>query len=72
MKTYGFDRIKMARNLTLDQLDELKLRVEQEHRLEQRSGIHLYDSKGLKKLDEISWAVYYKTKRDANDINLTC
>ena len=67
MKTYSFNRIKMAQNLTLDQLNELKLRVEQEHRLEQRNGIHLYDSKGLKKLDQISWAVYHKTKRGAND-----
>lgn len=67
MKTYGFNRIKMAQNLTLDQLNELKLKVEQEHGLEQRNGIHLYDKKGLKKLDEISWAVYHKTKRGAND-----
>ena len=67
MKTYGFNRIKMAQNLTLDQLNELKLKVEREHRLEQRNGIHLYDSKGLKKLDEISWAVYYKTNRGARD-----
>lgn len=45
MKTYGFNRIKMAQNLTLDQLNELKLMVEQEHKLEQPSGIHLYDKK---------------------------
>ncbi len=63
IKTYSFDRVKMARNLTLEQLHELEVIVKAEHKLEQRNSIHLFDKKGLKKLDNIGWAIYHKAKR---------
>ena len=53
----------MARNLTIDQLNDLEAKVMQEHKLEQGNGIHLYDKRGLKKLDDISWAIYHKMKK---------
>ncbi|MBO6253025.1 MAG: hypothetical protein J6O49_05160 [Bacteroidaceae bacterium] len=62
MRTYGFNRVEMSRNLTLEQLIELEEKVKLDHKLEQNSGIHIYDRKGMKKLDDIGWAIYHKTK----------
>ena len=61
VRTYGYDRVEMARNLSLEQLDALKQKVEEDHA--QKDGIHLYDAAGRKKLDNISWAVFHKTNQ---------
>ena len=58
---------------TFDQLDALRREVELEH-INPRNArgcytengqetIHLYDSRGRLKLDQISWAVYHKMKK---------
>ncbi len=77
IRNYGWDRVKMANNLTLEELDQLKRQVEEEHANARddngqylESGqptINLYDKKGRKKLDDISWAVYHKTKKREGD-----
>lgn len=70
-KTYGFNRVDMARNLSLDELEQLVKQVEVEHANEFKDGryyengqvsLSLYDKKGMKKLDAIGWAIYSKTK----------
>ncbi|MBO5631469.1 MAG: hypothetical protein J5965_20570 [Aeriscardovia sp.] len=61
MKTYSFNRVEMAKHLTLEQLSELEVIVKRDHKLE--GGFYLYDTKGLKKLENIGWAIYHKTKQ---------
>lgn len=71
IKTYGFDRIKMTKHLTLEELAQLQKQVKELHANELKDGkyfengtqtISLIDKKGQKKLDQISWAIYNKTK----------
>jgi uncharacterized membrane protein YeiH len=62
IKVYGWKAIEMARNLTFEQLEILTLKTQKEHFIpkEQRTNIYLYDQKGRKKLDVLSWAVHHK------------
>lgn len=61
IRNFGWDRVKLS-TLSYEQLDQLCIQVEQEHAC--KNGIYLYDNRGLKKLDALSWAVYYKMKAD--------
>ncbi|WP_010117378.1 hypothetical protein [Acinetobacter sp. P8-3-8] len=72
MKTYGFDRIKLSRNLSIDELLQLEEEVKKASLNEFKDGIyfengkpsiHIYNKNGLKKLDNIGWAIFNKTKR---------
>lgn len=71
IKTYGFDHVKMTKHLTLEELDQLQKQVKELHANEFKDGkyfengtqtISQIDKKGQKKLDQISWAIYNKTK----------
>lgn len=71
IKTYGFDRLKMAKNLSGEELEYLQSEVKELHANEFKDGkyfengtqtISLIDKKGLKKLEQIGWAIYNKTK----------
>ena len=64
IKTYGFDRLKMTKHLSLEELDQLQQQVKELHANEFKDGkyfengtqtISLIDKKGQKKLDQISW-----------------
>lgn len=65
MKTYSYNRFKMAQNLTLEELEDLAKMVEADHKNQQEGAIHLIDERGRKKLDNIGWAIYQKTKKVA-------
>lgn len=67
MRTYGYNRVKMAENLTLEQLTVLadSLRNDPKNanplRADGRSGsIWLFTKATHKSLDAIAWAVTYK------------
>ena len=71
IKVYGWKAIEMARNLTFEQLEILTLKTQKEHFIpkEQRTNIFLYDQKGRKKLDVLSWAVHHKLEEFKNNPN---
>ena len=71
IKVYGWKAIEMARNLTFEQLEILTLKTQKEHFIpkEQRTNIYLYDQKGRKKLDVLSWAVHHKLEEFKNNPN---
>ena len=60
-RNFGWDRHKLA-TLTYEELERLEADVKENH--ECRNGIYIYDAAGRKKLDALSWAVYYKNKAD--------
>lgn len=64
IKVYGWKAVDMAKNLTYEQLEILTLKTQKEHLIpeNQRVDINIYDKKGRKKLDVLSWAVHYKLK----------
>lgn len=67
MKNYGWDAAKLSEAYSLEELDKLRLQVEDMHRLPAnatRKTIWLYDVKGRKKLDAIAWAITYKLKEE--------
>ena len=61
--THGYDRTKMADNLTVEQLENLlhSLRDDPDNRAT-KPGIHLYNPRTYKRIDNVTWAIYYKTK----------
>lgn len=73
IRNFGWDSAKLA-DLTYDQLDTLRKQVESEHVNPKDSEgryvengkrtIYVYDAKGRKKLDALSWAVTHKLKDD--------
>lgn len=60
-RNFGWDRHKLA-TLTYEELERLEADVKENH--ECSNGIYIYDAVGRKKLDALSWAVYYKNKSD--------
>lgn len=64
IKVYGWKAVDMAKNLSYEQLEILTLKTQKEHLIpeNQRVDINIYDKKGRKKLDVLSWAVHYKLK----------
>lgn len=74
LKNFGWDAVKLS-DYSLDQLKQLREQVEREH-LNPRDEkgrylengqptINLYDKKGRKKLEALSWAVTYKLQDKA-------
>ena len=58
VKTYGYDRIKMTQNLSLDDLKTLRESVEQDPKNRNPEGsFNIYTDAARKKLDNIAWAV---------------
>lgn len=68
IRTYGYDRVKMAENLSIEQLVALQesLTSDPANRTNARywggteDTIWLYNKKTRTKLDNISWAIYLK------------
>ncbi len=67
IKTYGYDAYKMSKNLTVAQLEGMLEEVRKEHARESKvkGDIFLLDKKGMWKSDQITWAIYYITKKAA-------
>ncbi len=65
-KTYGYDAYKMSKNLTVEQLEAMLPVTREEHALspEQRTGVNMMDKKGIWKCDQVTWAIYYLTKKE--------
>ncbi|PHM70390.1 hypothetical protein [Xenorhabdus sp. KJ12.1] len=63
-RNYGWNRVKLAQH-SYDDLERLEIDVKENHACE--DGIYLIDAKGRKKLDAISWAIYYKNKAERNE-----
>ncbi|MGM8938120.1 hypothetical protein ACS8E2_05440 [Psychrobacter glaciei] len=63
-RTYGYDPVKMSRNMTVAELEAMLPTVKDEHTLsaDQRNGINMLDKKGMWKTDQVTWAIYYLTK----------
>jgi len=61
--TCGYDRTKMSEHFTIPQLEAMLhgLRDDPDNRAK-KPGIYLFDKKTNKKIDNITWAIYYKTK----------
>jgi len=61
--TYGYCRTKMADNMTVEQLENLlhSLRDDPGNRATV-PGIHLFDKRTYKRIDDVTWAITYKMK----------
>src|SRR5690606_34086492 len=59
VKVYGWDPVKLSSAYTLAELNELREKVEAEHRLAEPDGILLFDKKGYWKLQQLAWAVHH-------------
>lgn len=64
LKTYGFDRVKMAENLSLKELEAIRqnLITDPKNKNTQKNSIYLYTKETHKKLDNLAWAVTNKLK----------
>lgn len=60
-KNFGWNRVKLS-SLSYEELEILEAQVKEDHACQ--DGIFIYDEKGRKKLDALSWAVYYKNTAD--------
>lgn len=60
MKIYGWDSVKLAEAYSLEDLSQLRLEVERQHRLPKSDDIYLYDKKGYWKLQRLAWAVRHR------------
>lgn len=65
IRTYGYDRVEMGRNLTMEQLVSLQQQVTADPASKnplRASGqsIYLYSKQAKKKLDNIAWAITHK------------
>ena len=70
MTVYGWDSCKLADAYTLDELDQLRRKVQAEHRNPRgedgrytengQPSIYLYSKRGRKKLDAMGWAIYHR------------
>ena len=63
----GYDAVKMSKTFTVKQLEKMLEQVRKEHAKENKSAgdIQLLDKKGMWKSDQITWAIYYITKKAA-------
>lgn len=63
----GYDAVKMSKTFTVKQLEKMLEDVRKEHAKENKSAgdIQLLDKKGMWKSDQITWAIYYITKKVA-------
>lgn len=63
----GYDAVKMSKTFTVKQLEKMLEQVRKEHTKENKSAgdIQLLDKKGMWKSDQITWAIYYITKKAA-------
>jgi len=61
--TYGYCRTKMADNMTVEQLEDMlqALRDDPDNRAT-APGIHLYNPRTYKRIDNVTWAIFYKMK----------
>lgn len=70
LKMYGFDAVKMAGNLTFEEIEELRqyLINNPNNKNKDEKSIHLYNKDTQKKLDRIGYAVYFKLKYSHEDV----
>lgn len=63
----GYDAVKMSKAFTVKQLEKMLEQVRKEHTKENKTAgdIQLLDKKGMWKSDQITWAIYYITKKAA-------
>ena len=61
--TYGYEPTKMANNMTVEQLEKLLhfLRDDPANRAK-KPGIHLFNKQTYKRIDNVTWAIFQKTK----------
>lgn len=61
LRCYSWDPVKLASNLTIEQLGELRQSVEDDpaHKNREPVSIWIYTKKARRKLDAISWAITY-------------
>lgn len=64
-RTYGYDPIKMSRNMSVAELEAMLPIIREEHALsdDQRTGVNMLDKKGMWKTDQVTWAIYHLTKQ---------
>lgn len=63
IRTYGFNRFLMSQNLTNEELEILAEITRLKHRTN-KNGFYLYDKRGVKKLDDLSWVVTWRMKNN--------
>lgn len=68
MKTYGFDRVKLYQNYSIEELEELKRIVIEQHKGDIPKPGMVVSERCWKKIDAIGWAIYYHAK-DQNPTN---
>jgi hypothetical protein len=64
IRTYGWNRFLMYQNLTNEELQSLVELTRLKHRAKNKNGVYLYDKKGQKKLDDLSWVQTWRIKNN--------
>jgi len=71
LKNYGWDAVKLANAYSMEELNTMREHIEAQHANPKIEGryfenghptLYLYDQKGRKKLESLSWAIHYKLK----------
>ena len=63
-KVYGWDRVELSKNYTANELDKWIKELSNDPDNQVKDGIYQLDAKTRKKIDELSWAVYYIQKEE--------
>jgi len=61
-KAYGWDRVELSKNYTANELDAWIKELSNDPENQVKDGIYTLDTKTRKKIDALSWAVYYIQK----------
>lgn len=64
-KVYGWDRVELSKNYTAKELDEWIKELSNDPDNQVKDGIYQLDTKTRKKIDALSWAIYYIQKEDS-------
>ncbi|WPJ21802.1 DdrB-like ParB superfamily domain [Pseudoalteromonas phage vB_Pun_Y3] len=66
-KVYGWDRVELSKNYTANELDEWIKELGSDPDNQIKDGIYQLDAKTRKKIDQLTWAVYYIQKEQKNE-----
>ncbi|BBW91794.1 hypothetical protein PS1M3_18810 [Pseudoalteromonas sp. PS1M3] len=66
-KVYGWDRVELSKNYTANELDEWIKELSNDPDNQVKDGIYQLDAKTRKKIDELTWAVYYIQKEQKGE-----
>lgn len=71
LKKYGWSAVKLSDHYTLAELEMIRQEIVTDPANSERGGLYLYTKSARRKLDSLSWAVYYKLLEKDVDVSVT-